>query len=368
MKLRARLLSIVLLIAALWGQWHVPTVQAVGPPPLTYVTELERMQGMLDLYEAFNSHGSFAGPYSSPNTPIDGMTEERAEKLYDLGSLLAFKAAMTGSHVGFWLPQGDYTLLVGVNGPINRRDPFSVGPGGVWMEISGVFYDPRSDDFAIRLQNIYLERGQHPRSSDDVNKPIPGGAVYVEASWSQIQSMANNAQFKITSAVYEAYGPNKHINMDVGGRALQRHAQGVMFLDMYDALEIREPNHNPEYVPWEALVNGVPLPNTDGAGVCGLLAPGMATIFRLMLATGTGYRFEGIGHDKGHKYNPITSDRNAWQQTLGGRYFVVDSTAMDPGPDFKFWSDKPFSFTYTPLIYNKGTWEHMFYITEAHLN
>lgn len=364
--LPARLVQ-VLIVLLLLGVFPTNMANANGADPLTYINGQPRMQGMVMLYEAFMSHGSFAGPYTTIEVPIEGLDSYTARQLYELSSDVAFKSVVYNGHVGFNLPPGEYILLVGASGPINRRVPFTVtDTGGTWVEISGLFFDPRSNDFAVRLQASYIGRGQHPRSNKDAEKPIPGGALYIEASWEQVQSMVEGSQFKITSAVFEGYGPRKHTNMFVGGNLFEKHAQGVSYINAYDGLEIREPNHNPDYVPWDALVDGEVVPGVDGAGVCGFLAPGMSVIFRLHLATGTFYHFEGVGHYVGHRYNPTGNDPNLWARTPGGRYLVVDSTSMDPGPDFEFWSAKKFSFSFTPLIYVPDTWDEMFYITEAH--
>jgi hypothetical protein len=335
--------------------------------PVAEVASWERFGGMVTV-AAPQGHGNHAGVYAPRDEPIPQLDAQTAQKLIDLRFAMDELARTNRNHIGFSFAPGDWVLLVGApNGAIGTRYPFTVTDRPVSMEISGLFYDPRSFDFAIRLQSSYIGHGKLDGGRGNPETDIRGGALYVEASWEQLWSMVSTADYRVTSVAWMQFSPNKLWNMRYGGELISQRVVATTQLDMIHALGLQDREILRNYREWEYLLNGKPACCMVASGVCGMVAVAMNPLVRLLLDNGVAFESSTARHSANYRYNPTGTDPLLRARNAQGSYFVVDTTVVAPSRNAIVSAARPFTMRVTTLSWQEGAGTAL-YVAEAMLH
>lgn len=334
-----------------------PAARTQSFDPIVEVQSWERFNGAV-VVAAFNGHGNYAGTFNYPGTPINGITREKALRLIGLRRLLQSYPSAVRAHLGFHFLPGKWELLKGApNGAIdpNPAEILDIpGPLALPMETNGVFYYPSSDDFAVRLEASYIDRAKLAGGYNYLVGPddVKGGALYIEASWGQMEWMARHADMRYTSISYMNYSWGKNVNMSVAAERFN----ATMAITTSTTITVTQAiglDHAEDYpyVDWQGLRDREVIDGVLAGGVCGLVTPALNPYLRLGYSQGLIEEFDSQNHTEGYQYYPTGADPWLWHQTVpNGRYVVLDNTTEWPAPLIVVKTRKPITLRVTTLI------------------
>ena len=287
----------------------------------------ERFAGMVTVF-APNGHGNVTGDYHFSDQPIAQVDQAKANALVEMNTKLVSAFQRTRGHMGIPIPPGAIILEGTPWGGITTRTQSTITTEW-WAEVNAAFYDPRSDDYAVRFEAVYCGDG-HEGSI--------GCTAYVEMSWHQLHAAVDRAKPYVSAVGHLSYDPVKNYNQLVGVE--QTIANGgfnefgyLSFNDLYSLNNTYVVNN--VYKEWYAWNNGRQV-SAQASGICTFASVMGQALTRFLLVNGVAAERWSIPHSESFLlYYANGADPNIWAKydNWNGVRGFQDTTLYSPSVD-----------------------------------
>lgn len=252
---------------------------------VTVVSSWERFGSMINVFAPLG-HGNIGGVYYYSSDLVPDLDEVTANRLMRLRSSFEHARNRYGDHIGLPVPAYPHILEGRQNGAIVRETIGTRETEG-FAEFDAVFFDPRSNDFAVRMQSVYCVNG-HSGSL--------GCTMYIEYTWEQLEKAVSRAG-EYVSAGYHAYYPDpKNKNQFIGAVNAEENSRAGL-TGRISFGKLLELDNAGQYVYWSAWENGRAVDRL-ASGICAFTSVMGNAVGRGLMAHGIQAQRESTPHSE----------------------------------------------------------------------
>lgn len=318
------LARVIIPLLILLGMLMAPVQAAAAPQNnIAVVSSWERLGSMINVFAPLG-HGNIGGVYYHSDQPVPELSNATAQRLIRLRSSFEQARNRYGDHLGLPIPAFPHILEGRQNGDIIRETIGTRATDG-FGEFDAIFYDPRTDDFAARMQSVYCIDG---------HAPSLGCTMYIEYTWDQVEYAVAHAGTYI-SASYHAYYPSpKNTNQYIGAVNAEENSRNGL-TGRFTFGELLELYAARQYVYWDAWENGKSVPRL-ASGICAFTSLMGNAVGRALMANGVQAQRESSPHSEDFLlYYATGSDPliKAKYDNYEGLRGVQDTTVYYPSTD-----------------------------------